>query len=96
MNKRNFLKTFSAGLVSVPFLGLIETNAKDVVASGFEPLKDIGGNSFDVVIVGGSFAGLSAAMSLGRCLRKVLVTELSTEELGHADLERVYLENMRD
>ena len=25
-----------------------------------------------------------------------LVTELSTEELGHADLERVYLENMRD
>lgn len=25
-----------------------------------------------------------------------LVTELSTDELGHADLERVYLENMRD
>ncbi|CAN5323207.1 ABC transporter ATP-binding protein [soil metagenome] len=25
-----------------------------------------------------------------------LVTELSTNELGHADLERIYLENMRD
>lgn len=25
-----------------------------------------------------------------------LVTELTTDELGHADLERVYLENMRD
>jgi len=75
MNKREFLKTFSIGLVSVPFLGLIETNAKDVVANVFEPLNDIGGNSFDVVIVGGSYAGLSAAMSLGRCLRKVLVID---------------------
>lgn len=25
-----------------------------------------------------------------------LVAELSTDELGHADLERIYLENMRD
>ncbi len=47
-------------------MGLIETNAKFVVASSFEPLKDIGGNSFDVMIIGGSYAGLSAAMSLGR------------------------------
>ena len=30
---------------------------------------------FDVVIVGGSYAGLSAAMSLGRSLRKVLVID---------------------
>lgn len=32
-------------------------------------------NSFDVIIVGGSYAGLSAAMSLGRSLRKVLVID---------------------
>lgn len=32
-------------------------------------------NSFDVIIVGGSYAGLSAAMSLGRALRKVLVID---------------------
>jgi len=25
-----------------------------------------------------------------------LVKELFTDELGHADLERIYLENMRD
>lgn len=25
-----------------------------------------------------------------------LVAEMQTDELGHADLERIYLENMRD
>ncbi|WP_027384959.1 NAD(P)/FAD-dependent oxidoreductase [Epilithonimonas caeni] len=32
-------------------------------------------DQFDVIIVGGSYAGLSAAMSLGRSLRKVLVID---------------------
>lgn len=32
-------------------------------------------NSFDVVIVGGSFAGLSAAMALGRSHRRVLIID---------------------
>lgn len=32
-------------------------------------------NSYDVVIVGGSFAGLSAAMALGRSMRKVLIVD---------------------
>ncbi len=32
-------------------------------------------NTFDVIIVGGSYAGLSAAMSLGRSLRKVLIID---------------------
>ncbi len=31
--------------------------------------------SFDVIIIGGSYAGLAAAMSLGRALRKVLVID---------------------
>ncbi len=30
-------------------------------------------NTFDAIIIGGSYAGLSAAMSLGRSLRRVLV-----------------------
>ena len=34
-------------------------------------------NSFDVIIIGGSFAGLSAAMALGRSLRKVLIIDSS-------------------
>ena len=32
-------------------------------------------NSYDVIIVGGSYAGLSAAMALGRSLRKTLVID---------------------
>ena len=31
--------------------------------------------TFDVIIVGGSYAGLSAAMALGRALRNVLVID---------------------
>lgn len=36
-------------------------------------MKDI--NSFDVIIIGGSYAGLSAAMALGRALRSVLIID---------------------
>jgi thioredoxin reductase len=32
-------------------------------------------NSFDVIIVGGSYSGLAAAMALGRALRKVLIID---------------------
>lgn len=32
-------------------------------------------NEFDVIIIGGSYAGLAAAMSLGRALRKVLIID---------------------
>ena len=32
-------------------------------------------NTFDVIIVGGSYAGLSAAMALGRSMRKVLIID---------------------
>ena len=34
-----------------------------------------GKNHFDIIIIGGSYAGLAAAMSLGRALRKVLVID---------------------
>lgn len=35
----------------------------------------LGANGYEVIIVGGSYAGLSAAMSLGRALRKVLIID---------------------
>lgn len=35
----------------------------------------INSRNFDVIIIGGSYAGLSAAMSLGRSLRKVLIID---------------------
>ena len=34
--------------------------------------------NFDVIIIGGSYAGLSAAMALGRSLRNVLVIDSGT------------------
>ena len=32
-------------------------------------------NQFDVIIVGGSYSGLAAALALGRALRRVLVID---------------------
>lgn len=32
-------------------------------------------NNFDVIIIGGSYAGLSAAMALGRSMRNVLIID---------------------
>lgn len=31
--------------------------------------------SFEVIIIGGSYAGLSAAMTLGRAMRQVLIID---------------------
>lgn len=39
----------------------------------YNPMKDK--NTFEVIIIGGSYAGLSAAMTLGRALRKVLIID---------------------
>src|SRR5688500_8971623 len=42
----------------------------------FSNFNDMTDNKiFDVIIVGGSYAGLSAAMSLGRALRNVLIID---------------------
>jgi thioredoxin reductase len=35
-------------------------------------------NNFDAIIIGGSYAGLSAAMSLGRALRSALIIDSGT------------------
>jgi len=43
------------------------------VFSKFNSMTDK--NQFDVIIIGGSFAGLSAAMALGRSLRNVLIID---------------------
>lgn len=41
--------------------------------STYYPMKDK--NQFDVIVIGGSYAGLSAGMALGRALRKVLIID---------------------
>lgn len=67
MERRDFIKTGGAVVLSLPILPntlifnkIISTNMK---------------NEFDVLIIGGSYAGLSAALTLGRSLRQVLVID---------------------
>lgn len=46
--------------------------SSDIPTQTAQPLQD---NLYDVVIIGGSYAGLSAAMALGRALRNVLIID---------------------
>lgn len=64
-NRRVFLQQSAclASSLTVPSLSF----------SIYDLMKD--NNSFDVIIVGGSYSGLSAAMALGRALRRVLVID---------------------
>lgn len=66
-SRRNFIRQSSYGLTTliVPFPLL--------KFSKYTPMTD--NNSYEVIIVGGSYAGLSAAMALGRSLRKVLILD---------------------
>jgi thioredoxin reductase len=66
-SRRNFIKQISLALTALvsPF-PLLSTKKKNT-------MKD--NKNFDVIIIGGSYAGLSAAMALGRSLRKVLIID---------------------
>lgn len=46
-----------------------------VASFGKPPHPMTGNNNFDVIIIGGSYSGLAAAMALGRALRKVLIID---------------------
>lgn len=65
MGRRTFLQQFSAlTAAAIPFFSMdSKVNSKR--------MKE----KFDVIIAGGSYAGLSAAMALGRALRKVLLVD---------------------
>lgn len=64
LSRRAFVKT--TGLITgaiALFPTIINLNSKSM------------NNNYEVIIVGGSYSGLSAAMSLGRALRKVLIID---------------------
>ncbi len=75
MNRKSFIKTTALGfgaIFQIPF-----TNER-ISASDLHYAFDDSADSrklYDVLIIGGSFAGLSAAMGLGRCRRSALVID---------------------
>jgi thioredoxin reductase len=66
-SRRKFIRQSSYGLTAlmVPFPLL--------TFSKYTPMAD--NNSYEIIIIGGSYSGLSAAMALGRSLRKVLILD---------------------
>lgn len=66
-SRRNFIKQSSLALtaLALPF--------PLTVSKKYNEMTD--NRNFDVIIIGGSYAGLSAAMALGRSLRNVLVID---------------------
>lgn len=66
-SRRNFIKQTGLGLTAVmlPF-GLVSFKKCNT-------MEDV--SFFDVIIIGGSYAGLSAGMALGRALKKVLIVD---------------------
>jgi thioredoxin reductase len=62
--RRDFIK--KSGIAILSFINPFDVFSKN---------KKMEENQYEVITIGGSFAGLSAAMSLGRSLRKVLVVD---------------------
>jgi len=67
LRRRDFLKTTGLAVTR-----LVVTNPLTAL-SNFDTMKD--SDNFDVIIIGGSYSGLSAAMALGRSLRSLLVID---------------------
>lgn len=68
MQRRKFIGIGAQTLSVIGVAGLLTAVAK------FKIMQE-NNTPFDVIIVGGSYAGLSAAMTLGRSLKKVLVID---------------------
>jgi thioredoxin reductase len=67
ITRRNFFVQGSLAASTIMLPGTLMSLA--------QPGKEPANHTFDVIIVGGSYAGLSAAMSLGRSLRNVLIID---------------------
>jgi thioredoxin reductase len=67
LTRRNFIKKSGCAVtaLALPF--------PLVSFSKFNPMTDT--NTFEIIIIGGSYAGLSAGMALGRALRNVLIID---------------------
>lgn len=74
MDRKNFLKNTGftvLGSSILPLLGYSQNSAPPLFWEEIEKPQ----GEYDVIIVGGSYAGLSTALTSARCLRKVLVID---------------------
>ena len=62
----------AGALIQMPFTP--EKNPIVAIDFAFDDSPDSNAR-FDVILIGGSFAGLSAALGLGRCMRSVLLID---------------------
>jgi len=74
MNRKEFIQ--NTGLISVgasllPMLGYGNITAETSIWHNVARPK----SEYDVIVIGGSYAGLSVALTLARCLRKVLIID---------------------
>lgn len=67
LSRREFIKVSSTATASV----LLPFNLANISKHN----TMTGNNTFDVIIIGGSYAGLAAAMALGRALKNVLIID---------------------
>lgn len=76
MNRKDFLtqsSLFTLAGMMLPISGF--ANNDETIDYSFGKNVTLPENEYDVIIIGGSYAGLSAALTLARCLRKVLVID---------------------
>ena len=76
MNRKSFLEKSGISISALLMSGITNNLQAGVFPhENFTQETFIDNQEYDVVVIGGSYAGLSASMSLARCLRKVLVID---------------------
>jgi len=76
MNRKYFLEKSGISIFALLMGGITNKLHPSVFSSEhFITATFIDNQEYDVVVIGGSYAGLSVSMSLARCLRKVLVID---------------------
>ena len=71
MNRQEFLRNLSFGASSLPNVKVLTTQW----VPEHKTMTEQNESFSEVIIIGGSYAGLAAAMALGRSLRKVLILD---------------------
>ncbi len=72
ITRRSFIQISSMGIISI---GLSGGGTSQMIKALKNPHMVKDSNTFEVIIIGGSYSGLSAGLTLGRSLRKTLIID---------------------